>query len=75
MSPWLDTFKLALIQEDEKQLLSLIQELPNFSLDVEMQQAQVLIQNAIELFEAKKPKFKEEMLKIRKTKKYLNSSL
>ncbi|MDH5465049.1 MAG: hypothetical protein OEW60_05430 [Thiovulaceae bacterium] len=72
---WLDTFKLALIHEDEKQLLSLIQELPTFSLNEEMQQAQALIQNAIELFEGKKPELKEEMLKIRKTKKYLNSTL
>ena len=51
-----------------------IQELPTFTTLEQMQEAQCLIDNAQTFFEDKKPKLKEEMQKIRKTKKYLNSS-
>ncbi len=75
MTPWLTRFKLALIQEDENRLLSLIENIPLFESENDMHQALVLIENASDLFEEKKSELNVEMQKVLKTKKYISSSL
>ena len=69
--PWLEAFKLALIQDDEQKLVSLIDTLPQFSLEDDMIQASLLIQQAITFFKAREKDASVEMHKILKAKKYL----
>jgi len=69
---WLKAFKIALIQEDEKQLSSLIDTLPQFETPQEMQEASYLIEQAITLFKTIEKNASTEMQKIRKAKKYLD---
>jgi len=68
---WLKAFKIALIQEDEKQLSSLIDELPKFESTEAMQEASYLIEQAIVFFKNREKMASVEMQKIRKAKKYL----
>ena len=75
MNPWLARFKLALIQEDEKQLLSLTQEIPTFDNENEMNQALALISEAMKIFEAQQGELQDEMQKVLKAKKYVQASL
>ena len=71
--PWLEAFKLALIKEDEKKLISLIDTLPQFSNEDDMTQASLLIQQAISLFKSRENDASVEMHKILKAKKYLDN--
>jgi len=69
--PWLEAFKIALIQEDGKKLSSLIDTLPQFESPQAMQEASYLIEQAIEFFKEQEKSASLEMQKIRKAKKYL----
>ena len=69
---WLKAFKIALIQEDEKKLSSLIDTLPQFETHQEMQEALHLIEQAITLFKTIEKNASIEMQKIHKAKKYLD---
>lgn len=68
---WLKAFKIALIQEDEKKLSSLIDTLPQFETAQDMQEASHLIEQAISFFKEVEKNASSEMQKIRKAKKYL----
>ena len=70
---WLENFKLALIKHDEKQMLSLIDTLPQFESEDDMRQASLLIQQSIEYFKKRELDATLEMQKINKAKKYLDN--
>ena len=70
---WLENFKLALIKHDEKQMLSLIDTLPQFGSEDDMRQASLLIQQSIEYFKKRELDATLEMQKINKAKKYLDN--
>ncbi len=70
---WLEAFKIALIKSDEKQLVALIDTLPQFESEVDMIQASYLIEQAIEHFKSQEQRATIEMQKILKAKKYLEN--
>lgn len=69
--PWIEAFKIALIQENDKKLLSLIDSIPEFESLQAMQEASYLIEQAIDFFKHQEKNASTEMQKIRKAKKYL----
>ncbi|WP_300367364.1 hypothetical protein [Hydrogenimonas sp.] len=71
---WLDDFKIALIEEDEERLSSLITSMPNFETIDEMKSAMHLIDQAKTLFEKKKESLAKQMKEIEASKKFLTSS-
>ena len=71
---WLDDFKIALIEEDEERLSSLISEMPAFDEVDKMKQAMHLIDQAKKLFEEKKKILGVQMSEIERSKKFLTSS-
>lgn len=71
--PWLQAFKLALIKEDGASLSSLIDTLPEFDSLKDMEEAKLLISQAITFFKHIERLSSIEMQKIHKAKKYLES--
>ena len=71
--PWLQAFKLALIKEDSTSLSSLIDTLPLFDSPKDMEEAKLLISQAIVFFKRIERHASIEMQKIHKAKKYLES--
>lgn len=71
--PWLEAFKLALIKEDNDELVLLIEKLPQFNTEKEMLEASLLIDQAIVFFKTLEKNASIEMHKIHKAKKYLQN--
>lgn len=71
--PWLTSFKVALIKEDEVALIQLIDTLPHFDCLNEMNEAKYLISQAITFFDKIEKTSSKEMQKIHKAKKYLDN--
>ena len=71
---WLDDFKVALIEEDERTLASLTAKLPSFDDIEEMEAAMRLIAQARTMLESKKERLAKEMREIEAARKFLTSS-
>ncbi|WP_201353113.1 hypothetical protein [Hydrogenimonas urashimensis] len=71
---WLDDFKIALIEEDEERLSSLIDRMPAFDTTDEIKRAMHLIDQARGLIIGKKRELAEEMKRVETSKKFLTSS-
>lgn len=70
---WLDAFKIALVKQDQKALLSLIDDIPQFETLSQMEEAALLIEQAQLMFETEKSNLKSQMQKNRLSKKYLDN--
>ena len=75
MNSWINEFKLALINEDMDKIAALSQ---NFSEDMFTslaiaQEAQALIDGAIELLKSKSSHIQSELIKLQKAQKYINN--
>ena len=73
MKTWNNKLKLAIINEDELQIASLIKEMPIESTEEELIEASALVQEAIKLIDEKKEKLGQEMTKLRKAKQFLKN--
>jgi len=71
---WIDDFKIALIEENETKLLSLIDTMPTFDDPDEIRTAMHLIDQARSLVEKRKRRLAEEMRQLETSKKFLTSS-
>ncbi|BDY12002.1 hypothetical protein [Hydrogenimonas cancrithermarum] len=74
MIRWHEAFKIALIEENERELVSLLEKMPKFEHLDEMESALALIAEAKQLFEIKKKQLLDEMKKVRTAKKFLTNS-
>ncbi len=70
---WLKEFTAALVEEDERRLIVLIDSLPEFTNAAEAESALELIKSATEIFEKKREELKVQMAEIEKQKKFLSS--
>ncbi len=68
---WLNDFKIAIIEEDIKNLKELIFNMPDFENVEDMKNAFSLINEAKTLIEKKQTDIKHDMNKIQKSKKFL----
>ncbi|WP_353662499.1 hypothetical protein [Hydrogenimonas sp. SS33] len=71
---WIERFKIALVEEDEESLSTLISRMPEFTEHGQMRAAQALITQAIDLFESKRIRVYKEMQRLECAKKFLTSS-
>ncbi|HIP30885.1 MAG TPA: hypothetical protein EYG93_01495 [Sulfurospirillum arcachonense] len=70
---WLNSLKIAIIEEDITKIGTLTKELPNYDSKQEAEEALALIGEAIKLVDSKKQKTLEAMKKIKQTKVFLES--
>lgn len=70
---WLNSLKIAIIEEDITKIETLTKELPNYDSKQEAEEALALIGEAIKLVDSKKQKTLEAMKKIKQTKVFLES--
>ncbi|MGM0532885.1 MAG: hypothetical protein ACQERK_00150 [Campylobacterota bacterium] len=70
---WLEAFKLALIDADEKRMQELNDNLPEFETTAQMEEACAYLQQAILHLSSQQDTIKKDMGSIIKTKKYLKS--
>jgi len=70
---WLKSFKIALIEENEKKLKELIETIPAFENIDEMKEAFALISQAILMLKEKREKIKKDINKLNKAKAFLTS--
>ncbi|WP_457592798.1 hypothetical protein [Hydrogenimonas sp.] len=71
---WHKSFTAALIEEDEKRLLALLDSMPEFESIEDMQSALELISRATKVFETKKSVLGSQMRNIKSEKKFFTSS-
>jgi len=71
---WIDDFKIALIEENESKLLSLIDSMPSFDNPDDIRSAMHLIDQARRLIEKRQRRLGEEMRQLETSKKFLTSS-
>ena len=72
---WIDDFKIALIEENESKLLSLIDSMPtSFDDPDDIRSAMHLIDQARRLIEKRQRRLGEEMRQLETSKKFLTSS-
>jgi len=70
---WLEEFKIAIIEENEKQIKELIDKMPSFEKLEHMQEAFSLISEATKVINSKKEKIQKDMNRLKKAKSFLNS--
>ena len=70
---WLNSLKIAIIEENINQIGTLIEELPTFDSKLEAQEALALLSEATKVVEHHKTKTLAAMNKIKQTKAFLNS--
>ncbi len=70
---WLEEFKIAIIEENEKQIKELIDKMPPFEKLEHMQEAFSLISEAILVINSKKEKIQKDMNQLKKAKSFLDS--
>ena len=71
---WIKDFKIALIEENEKNLEKLLEIIPEFTSLDQMQEVAHLMAEVHQVFSSKKDKMASNMLKIKKQKEYLLST-
>jgi len=71
---WLDDFKIALIEENDHKISSLLSSMPSFHTIEESQEAMALIDQARKAYILKKEKLAKQMQKLEKSRKFLLSS-
>jgi len=71
---WLDDFKIALIEENDHKISSLLSSMPSFNTIEEIQEAMVLIDQARKTYILKKEKLAKQMQRLEKSRKFLLSS-
>ncbi|NPA82574.1 MAG: hypothetical protein GXO31_08190 [Epsilonproteobacteria bacterium] len=69
---WLNSFKIALIEEDTEKLKELISDMPCFEKLEDMQTAFSLISEAISLITQKRDQIKKDMDRLNKAKSFLD---
>jgi len=70
---WLNSLKIAIIEEDIIKISSLTKKLPNYTSKQRAEEALALIGEAIKLVDNKKIETLESMNKIKQTKAYLST--
>jgi len=70
---WLNQFKIAIIDKDIQKMSELNSLMPKFETIEQIYEAQAYIKQAIQLITNQQSKLSENMAKIQKTKKFLNS--
>jgi len=70
---WLNQFKIAIIDKDIQKMDELNSSMPEFETLKQIYEAQAYIQQAIQIIMDKQSELRENMAKIQKTKKFLNS--
>jgi len=71
---WLNEFKIALIEENDTKISSLLSSMPSFNTIEEAQEAMALIDQARKTYISKKERLAEQMRQIETSKKFLLSS-
>ena len=72
---WVDQLKIALIEKDEAKIEKLIEKLPDFNSIDEMKEAAFMMQEAHDFLTSQKEKYATKLLKIKKQKEFLNTSM
>ncbi len=70
---WLNSLKIAIIEEDIVKIGVLIEKIPKYEVKEEAQEALALVGEAIKLVDHKKSEILANMNKIKQTKVYLDS--
>jgi len=70
---WLNQFKIAIVDKDTQKMDELNSSIPEFETIEQIYEAQAYIQQAIQIIMDKQSELRENMAKIQKTKKFLNS--
>jgi len=68
---WLDDFKIALIEENDHKISSLISSMPSFNTIEESKEAMALIDQARKIYLLKKEKLAKQMQRLEKSRKFL----
>jgi len=71
---WLDEFKIALIEENDTKLSSLLSSIPSFNTIEELKVAMALIDQARKIYISKKESLAKQMQKLEASRKFLLSS-
>lgn len=71
---WLDEFKIALIEENDTKISSLLSSMPSFNTIEENQEAMALIDQARKTYIFKKNRLAKQMQQLEKSRKFLLSS-
>ncbi|SFP12979.1 hypothetical protein [Hydrogenimonas thermophila] len=71
---WLDEFKIALIEENDTKISSLLSSIPSFNTIEENQEAMALIDQARKTYILKKNRLAKQMQQLEKSRKFLLSS-
>ncbi|WOE68925.1 hypothetical protein RZR97_07320 [Hydrogenimonas thermophila] len=71
---WLDEFKIALIEENDTKISSLLSSMPSFNTIEENQEAMALIDQARKTYILKKNRLAKQMQQLEKSRKFLLSS-
>lgn len=72
---WTKELKIAIIEEDELKIEKIISELPQFNSLEQMDEAAHLMKAAHKLLSEKKDELASKLVKIKKQKEFLNSTL
>jgi len=68
---WLDEFKIALIEENDTKISSLLSSMPSFNTIEENQEAMALIDQARKTYISKKERLAKQMQQLEKSRKFL----
>jgi len=71
---WLDDFKIALIEEHDDKIYSLISSMPSFDTIEECKEAMALIDQAQKVYTLKKEEIAKQMQQLKKSRKFFFSS-
>lgn len=72
---WINQLKIAIIENNEKKIESLIEKLPQFESVEQMKEAAYIMQEAHNLLTQEKDILASKLLKIKKQKEFINSSI
>ena len=72
---WTKQLKISIIENDETSIEKLIQDLPQFETIEEMKEAAYMMQEAHDFLSAKKDELASNLVKIKKQKEFLNSTI
>lgn len=71
---WIKELKIAIVEEDEKKMETVIAALPQFDSLEQMQEAAHLMQEAYTILKSKKDQAASNLLKIKKQKEFLQAT-
>lgn len=72
---WINQLKISIIEQDELKIEELIQDLPAFDSLEQMTEAAYLMQEAHNLLSSKKDALASKLVKLKKQKEFLSSTL